>query len=78
MEHSFIDELDDENDEMAPWSEYIEDDDDEVLDQMIAEAVTNFEEDWGLPEDLIRDWKNSPFYKTKTLDEYIKLVNDEE
>ena len=45
---------------------------------MIAEALTNFEENWGLPEDLIRDWKNSPFYKTKTLDEYIKLVNDEE
>lgn len=44
MEYSFIDELDDENDEMAPWSEYIEDDDDEVLDQMIAEALTNFEE----------------------------------
>ena len=68
-----------ENDVMALWSEFMDDDDDEdVLDQKIAEAFSGISEQWGASPELIHDWKNSPFYKLMTLEEYIEMEESEE
>lgn len=51
-----------ENDVMALWSEFMDDDDDEdVLDQKIAEAYSGISEQWGASPEWINDWKNLHF-----------------
>ena len=48
-----------ENDVMALWSEFVDDGDDEdVLDQKIAEAFSGMSEQWGASPEWIHDWKN--------------------
>ena len=44
------------------WSEFMDDDDDEdVLDQKIAEAYSGISEQWGASPEWINDWKNLHF-----------------
>ena len=61
------------------WSEFMDDDDDEdVLDQKIAEAFSGISEQWGASPERIHDCKDSPFYKLMPLEEYIEMEESEE